>query len=126
MTADARQQRQFRIEAAATITWLLMDFFWMLEFAAPATALGVASLALWIWTLEFPKDRAEKAATAAMVQWVLMNLIWMLSDQSGYTDLRQWAVVTFALSVLMVFYALSLNRWNFSIARFLRRFRLRR
>lgn len=121
----ARQRKQFQIETAGTISWLAMDFFWMLEFSATAVSFGLTSLALWIWALDFPTDKPERAATAAIVQWVLMNLIWMTSDQYDMPDLRRWAVVTALLSLLLIFYSLWLAGWNFSLARYFRRFRMR-
>jgi len=126
MDETPRALRQFQVETAGTLAWLAMDLFWMLNISAAATACGLAALALWIWALDFPAPRAERAATAAIVQWVLMNLIWMTSDQYEMPDLRRWAVVTCALSFLLVLYSLHLNGWDFSFARFFRRFRVRR
>jgi len=126
MATKPNPHRQSQVEAAGTLSWLAMDLFWMLNSSAAATLFGLAALALWIWALDFPAQRAERAASAAVVQWVLMNLIWMTSDQYEMPDLRRWAVVTCALSFLLVLYSLWLGGWDFAALRFFRRFRMRR
>lgn len=113
------------METSGTLAWLAMDFCWMLDYSAAAVMCGLISLVSWIWSLDLVKDPAERAASGAIVQWVLMNLIWMTADQYDMPDLRRWAVLTALLSLAMILYSLHLAGWNFSVARFFRRFRAR-
>jgi hypothetical protein len=88
MNEGQREHMLARVELAASVSWLFMDFAWMEERTLWATLFSLPTMlcALAAIVLARP-DFAARAVTAAMASWAVMNSFWMFADLSVYRGL---------------------------------------
>lgn len=106
MEHSARERTFDRLELAASVAWLGMDFAWMEHWTYAALCLAVpTSLCSAAGVLTAEPSFAARAIAGAMASWAVMNCFWMMSDLDVYNGI--WiARTSFALGVLLLLLAL--------------------
>lgn len=97
--SDASHTRPFPISKDAldtvnSLTWFLMDAFWMLGAPAVAALFILPTIASGLCLLYVEKRRPVMFINLAINSWILMNSFWMLSE---FTQSEHWLVASRAL-----------------------------
>jgi hypothetical protein len=88
MEPSSRARLSERLELAASVAWLGMDYAWMEEHAALALVLSALTCtgSLAAALAEEPRF-TPRAVVGAMAAWALMNSLWMADDLGVYAGL---------------------------------------
>jgi hypothetical protein len=68
------------IDTLNSISWFLMDAFWMLQIPSLSQALILPTVASGFVLLYIEKRRSLLLINVAICCWILMNISWMLAD----------------------------------------------
>jgi hypothetical protein len=81
MGEEPRERALSRLELAASVCWLAMDFGWMDGLDVLALAASVPTVACSFVAVRFASPSlVGRAVVAAMAFWASMNTCWMLND----------------------------------------------
>jgi hypothetical protein len=110
VTPETKERIADRLELAASVAWLLMDFAWMERLTTFAVACALPATLGSIAAVPFVRPHfPARAVTAAMAAWAVMNALWMMSDLDVYAGLFG-ARLCFALGIALVLAALLVSR----------------
>lgn len=118
-----------RIELAASIAWLFMDFAWMHDSSGLAVAFAIPTSLGSLLAIPLAKGGfVPRAVAGAMAAWAFMNSCWMLTDLQIYPSL--WlARISFAVGIGLLAAAVAVSGPGTTfgeVARLFRRLRARR
>ncbi len=123
---DADEKYQLNFEFAGTVSWLLMDLFWMTEQIGLAMLAGFLTLAAWIYVYRFlPRRLPEVCANGAVIAWVVMNFLWMAGDEFELPYLKHGALAAITSSFLLLGVAIWKDGLEGGVLRLFRRLRFR-
>ena len=73
------------VDPVNTITWFLMDVFWMCKLAWPAYAFAVLTVitGIWLLVLGWRQKRGLILSDLGLNCWIAMNTVWMVTDLKG-------------------------------------------
>jgi len=83
------------LDTTNSVSWFLMDAFWMLEMTGVARTLILPTLATGLLLLYIEKRRTVFWINLTINCWILMNVFWMMDRISS-------ARISFALGILMI------------------------
>jgi hypothetical protein len=88
MELSSRARLSERLELAASVAWLGMDYAWMEGHAASALALAALTCTGSLAAALAEEARfTPRAVAGAMAAWALMNSLWMADDLGVYAGL---------------------------------------
>jgi len=101
-----------RFETAATISWLLMDYCWMVNYMALAWVFSLWALLLSVGALIYYKDNIwnERLLLFASLSWVVMNCTCLWGESCNLTSLLFTSKVFFVITLLLVISAVFVSR----------------
>jgi hypothetical protein len=130
MEPVSRARLSERLELAASLAWLGMDYAWMEEQPTSALTLAVLTCAGSLAAALSEEARfTPRAVAGAMAAWALMNSLWMADDLGVYAGLwlaRLCFYVGLGLLVAAVLRDRSASELVRELSRRFRRLRMRR
>ncbi len=93
-----------KLETAATISWLLMDFSWSSEYMILAWIFSLSALFFSIWALlSYSGDKkSEEYGLAASWMWIMMNATWLWGDHLNIWWFLVLAKVYFVVTAVLI------------------------
>lgn len=102
MKSEADRKWHSRLESVMSISWFVMDCFWMngwLACASWASLVGLLSLFGMHVILHRAGDIKAEVAQFLVACWFMMNMLWMMSDiDIHYKD---WARLFMCIAIVM-------------------------
>jgi hypothetical protein len=123
--SDRKHLLEF-IENVNTITWFLMDAFWMMEWSVIAHVMAVPVIVTGFLIVAISERVAHTVlAHISLNCWILMNVFWMSGDLMGVRSLVLIAKILFFTGLCMLFFSVLMpGKKNKTLSAF-RRFKIK-
>jgi hypothetical protein len=74
------------VDPVNSVTWFLMDAFWMLDLAELAYGFTLLTLltGLWLLVASWREKGGERLAGLGLSCWIVMNAVWLVYDLNDY------------------------------------------
>lgn len=107
-----KNRRFYNAETAVTISWLLMDYCWMIESMTLAWILSFTSIVLSFLALYYYKQKSlnDKFVLLATISWVMMNSVCLWGEELKSVWLLEISKIFFVFTLTFVLAALYFAR----------------
>ncbi len=112
------------LDTVNSLTWFLMDAFWMLGATGVATFFILPTLFTGLCLLYIEKRRTVLYINVAINCWIVMNTLWMISEIAESPEMLTWSRAAFGTGILFILLAVRSSENLKETFSHFRRFRL--